>query len=86
MALVRLSPALALVPVASSRPNALAAVRIRRCRFRRLTALETRAGRTYDVECCQPGDGSSMPLGDMETATPICNGCVAPGTFRDDED
>ncbi len=80
------STGLALVHDVGAVPYAMAAIRIRRCAFRRLTALEIRMGRSYDVECCHPGDGSAVPLGDMETATPICNACVAPGRFRDDED
>jgi hypothetical protein len=86
MAAVHSSPALALVPDASAAPQSLAAIRIRRCTFRRLTALETSFGRNYDVECRHPAGGSAAPLGDMESATPICNACVAPGRFRDDED
>jgi hypothetical protein len=82
----RQSPAVALVSDVTPARGTLATIRIRRCAFRRLTALETGLGRTYDVECCLPGEMSSVPMGDMETATPICNTCVAPGRFRDDED
>jgi len=85
MALVRRSAALLASSLPGADSNALAAVRIRRCRRRRLTALVTRQGRTYDVECCRP-DGLVLPLGDLQSATPICNACSAPGTFRDDED
>jgi hypothetical protein len=27
-----------------------------------------------------------IPLGDLDAATPICNSCTAPHTFRPDED
>jgi hypothetical protein len=79
------SAALAAVPDRSTGTHALSAARIRRCRYRRLTALETRSGRVYDVECCRT-DSSPLPLGDLSIARDICNACTAPGAFRDDED
>ena len=63
----------------------LAAQRIRRCVFRRITTVDRRRERIYDVECLFPRS-VPMPLGDLESATPICNACAAPGTFRADED
>ena len=42
--------------------------------------------RVYDVECLFPDRKVPIPLGDLETATPICNACVAPHIFRPDED
>jgi hypothetical protein len=64
----------------------LAAPRIKRCTFRRVTAVDRRRERTYDADCLFPDRGLSMPLGDLENATLICNACTASGIFRADED
>ena len=64
----------------------LAEPRIRRCTFRRLTATESGAERIYDVECLFPERRLPIPLGDLESATPICNACTADHIFRPDED
>jgi hypothetical protein len=64
----------------------LAAPRIRRCTFRRVTAVDRRRERTYDVDCLFPDRLLPMPLGDMESSIPICNTCTATGVFRADED
>jgi len=64
----------------------LAAPRIRRCTFRRVTTVERRRERTYDVDCVFPDRAISMPLGDMESAMLVCNACTAAGIFRADED
>jgi len=64
----------------------LAAPRIRRCTFRRVTAVERRRELTYDVDCLFPERALPMPLGDLDSATPICNACTAAGIFRADED
>ncbi|HZI45223.1 MAG TPA: hypothetical protein VFD53_08390 [Ilumatobacter sp.] len=40
----------------------------------------------YDVACMFPDRTRPLPLGDLESAQPICNSCVALGTFRPDED
>jgi hypothetical protein len=64
----------------------LAPHRIKRCTFRRLINVEMGAERVYDVECLYPDRKVPIPLGDLEAATPICNACVAPHTFRPDED
>lgn len=76
------------LPVIPSQPDAfhLAPHRIRRCTFRRLINVEVGAERVYDVECLYPDRKVPIPLGDLEAATPICNACVAPHTFRPDED
>lgn len=65
---------------------ALAAHRIKRCTFRRLTQLEIAGERVYDVTCLFPDRRRSIPLGDLETATPVCNTCTAAHIFRADED
>ena len=64
----------------------LAAPRIRRCTFRRVTAVDGRYDRSYDVDCLFPDRAHAMPMGDMERAIPICNACTAAGIFRADED
>jgi hypothetical protein len=60
--------------------------RIRRCTFRRLHAAGGRGLPMYDVECLYPDRKVPIPLGDLETARPICNGCAAAHIFRPDED
>jgi len=76
------------LPVIPPLPDAyhLAPHRIKRCTFRRLINVEVGAERVYDVECLYPDRKVPIPLGDLEAATPICNSCVAPHTFRPDED
>ena len=61
-------------------------VRIRRCTFRRLTAVDVRGELVYDVECLYPERTLAIPLGDLEIATPVCNDCGAAHIFRPDED
>jgi hypothetical protein len=67
-------------------PYRRAPQRIKRCTFRRLIQLESGADRLYDVECLLPDRRVPIPLGDLDAATPICNSCTAPHTFRPDED
>jgi len=71
-------------PGTEARP--LAAVRIRRCTFRRLIAVDRTSGRVYDVDCLYPERTLPLPLGDLEAATPICNACTGSHIFRADED
>jgi len=59
--------------------------RIRRCTFRRLISVES-TERIYDVECLYPERRVPIPLGDLESALPICNACTAAHIFRPDED
>jgi hypothetical protein len=66
-------------------PQELAAVRIRRCTFRRLIAVDRATGRAYDVDCLYPDRTLPLPLGCLETAMPICNACTASHIFRADE-
>ena len=54
--------------------------------FRRLIDVEAGNDRVYDVECLFPDRKLPIPLGDLESATPICNACTAPHIFRPDED
>ena len=67
-------------------PYRLAAQRIKRCTFRRLIQIDSGQNRLYDVECLLPDRRVPIPLGHLESATPICNTCTAPHTFRPDED
>lgn len=76
------------LPVIAPQPDAyrMAPHRIKRCTFRRLIDVEVSAERVYDVECLFPDRKFPIPLGDLESATPICNSCTAPHIFRPDED
>jgi hypothetical protein len=67
-------------------PSHLAPHRIRRCTFRRLIRVDPRGERRYDVECLYPDRKLAIPLGDLDSATPICNACTAAHIFRPDED
>jgi hypothetical protein len=42
--------------------------------------------RIYEVECLFPERKVPIPLGDLESATPVCNACSAAHIFRPDED
>jgi hypothetical protein len=64
----------------------LAPHRIRRCTFRRLIQVDGMADRVFDVECLFPDRKVPMPLGDLDSAMPICNDCTAAHIFRPDED
>ncbi|MBA2702158.1 MAG: hypothetical protein H0U58_10700 [Chloroflexi bacterium] len=48
--------------------------------------VEAGSDRVFDVECLFPDRKIPIPLGDLESATPICNACAAPHLFRPDED
>ena len=67
-------------------PSRLAPHRIRRCTFRRLISVELQRERVYDGECLFPDRRVPIPLGDLDSAMPICNACTAPHIFRPDED
>jgi hypothetical protein len=71
---------------ADSDPYRLAPQRIRRCTFRRLIHVDGTSDRRFDVECLFPDRKVPIPLGDIDSATPICNACTAPHIFRPDED
>jgi len=64
----------------------LAAPRVKRCTFRRVTSVDRRRERVYDVDCLFPDRALPMPLGDLSGALAICNACTASGIFRADED
>ncbi len=67
-------------------PSGMAAQRIRRCTYRRLIQLDVAGDRATEVECLFPDRRLPIPLGDLESAMPICNACTAPHIFRPDED
>jgi len=77
---------LSVEPAASPDPLRLAPHRIKRCTFRRMIKVDARGERVYDVECLYPDRKVAIPLGDLESATPICNACTALHIFRPDED
>ena len=70
----------------ATHPQPMAAIRIRRCTFRRLIAVDGASGRAYDVDCLYPDRTLPLPLGDLHAATPICNACTGSHIFRADED
>lgn len=64
-----------------------AAPPIRRCTYRRVTAVPRgRRSSVYDVACLYPKRESPIPLGDLASARSICDSCTAHGIFRADED
>jgi hypothetical protein len=67
-------------------PSGMAAQRIKRCTYRRLIQLQVAGERATDVECLFPERRLPVPLGDLDSAMPICNACTAPHIFRPDED
>lgn len=72
---------------ASVRPGAAHAAPLRRCTFRRVTTVaRTRELPMYDVACTFPDRRRAVPLGDIESARPICASCTYQGIFRADSD
>ncbi len=76
------------LPIASPERDSyhLAEARIKRCTYRRLIAIDAARERMYEVECLFPERQLPLPLGDLDSATPICNACTAAHIFRPDED
>ncbi|HEU0244565.1 MAG TPA: hypothetical protein VFQ75_11720 [Candidatus Limnocylindrales bacterium] len=67
-------------------PARLAPHRIKRCTYRRLVSLDRAQERIYEVECLFPDRKVPVPLGDLDSAMPVCNACTAAHIFRPDED
>ena len=67
-------------------PFRLAPQRIKRCTFRRLIQVEAGARAALRRRVPLPDRRVPIPLGNLDAATPICNACTAPHTFRPDED
>jgi hypothetical protein len=69
--------------------GAVAPTALRRCTFRRV-ALKAAAGMralpVYDVACTFPDRRRAVPLGDIESARPVCESCTYQGIFRPDSD
>ncbi len=80
------APAPAAPAVSPAPETRLAAHRIKRCNYRRLVSLDWSRERVYEVECLYPDRRLPVPLGDFDSAMPICNSCAAPHIFRADED
>jgi hypothetical protein len=60
---------------------------LRRCNFRYVKVEANGRGLpVYDVACTFPDRERRIPLGDLESAHPICASCTYPGIFRADED
>jgi hypothetical protein len=60
---------------------------LRRCTFRYVKV--TAGARTlpmYEVACTFPDREKRIPLGDLESAHPICAACTYQGIFRADSD
>lgn len=65
-----------------------AAAPLRRCTFRRVSmkAAGPRDLPMYDVACTFPDRRRAVPLGDIESARPVCASCTYQGIFRADSD
>lgn len=74
------------VPAPENDPTRLAPHRIKRCTYRRLVSLDRTHERVFEVECLYPDRRIPVPLGDLDSAMPICNSCTAAHIFRPDED
>ena len=69
--------------------GAASAAPLRRCTFRRVAmkaAAGSRALPIYEVACTFPDRRKAVPLGDIESARPICESCTYQGIFRPDSD
>jgi len=74
-------------PPAQMQAQAIPATRFRRCTFRRLEATSMGRNLTvYSVECMFPDRVTPIPLGDLNSAHPVCANCTNPGIFRADSD
>ncbi|HYN69722.1 MAG TPA: hypothetical protein VEX41_05895 [Candidatus Eisenbacteria bacterium] len=67
-------------------PARVAPQRFRRCTYRRLILVEAKPVPVYDVECLFPDRKLPIPLGDLDSAMPICNACTASHLFRADDE
>jgi hypothetical protein len=69
--------------------GATAPAALRRCTFRRVAvkaAAGPRALPVYEVSCTFPDRRRAVPLGDIDSARPICESCTYQGIFRPDSD
>jgi hypothetical protein len=71
----------------NARPAAASSTPLRRCTFRKIaTVANGRDLPMYDVACTFPDRRRAIPLGDVESARPICDACTYQGIFRPDAD
>ena len=66
--------------------EAVGGLHLRRCTYRRIMAVQRQPRPIYDVACLFPDRQAPLPLGDLESARPICETCRAEHIFRPDED
>ena len=60
---------------------------LRRCTFRYVkVSTSARSLPVYDIACTFPNREKQIPLGDIDSARPICAACTYQGIFRADED
>jgi len=62
---------------------------LRRCTYRKVvlaSAPTHRVAPLYEATCLYPDRETGSPLGDLQSARAICDGCAATGIFRPDED
>jgi hypothetical protein len=74
-------------PPAQIQAQAVPATRFRRCTFRRIEASTGGRNLTvYSVDCMFPDRVTPLPLGDLNSAHPVCANCTNQGIFRPDAD
>jgi hypothetical protein len=75
-------------PAPAEESLVVAATHIRRCTFRRVTALAARRRELpmYEVDCLHPVYDAAVRLGDLPDAYAACAACTLPGIFRPDAD
>ena len=75
-------------PLPAQRQGDTAPAPLRRCTFRRVTTTVAgpRQLPVYDVACTFPDRRKAVPLGDVESARPVCESCTYQGIFRPDSD
>lgn len=71
----------------AGRASVVTATPLRRCTFRRITTIARRRDLPmYEVACTFPDRRRAVPLGDVESARPVCDSCTYQGIFRPDSD
>jgi hypothetical protein len=60
---------------------------LRRCTFRYVKAVTSAHSLpVYEIACTFPDRKKRIPLGDVESARPVCEACTYQGIFRPDSD
>ena len=76
-----------LIPSPPPRVSQTANTPLRRCTFRRVSVTaKPRELPVYEVACTFPDRSKAIPLGDIESARPVCESCTYQGIFRPDSD